>query len=130
MGETGCGVEEEAEEVREGGVGNAVGGPGTVVVHFGNTSRNSISICLEEQKQAGNCQYMENRKLLHCSTFYTLCNDVPVAVSQHHISDTTFDFAPCFPSQGRPLPLNLPSLACLANPLESFQDQQTPTWCM
>ena len=37
-GEAGRGVEEEAEEVGEGGVGDAVGGPGAVVVHFGDAS--------------------------------------------------------------------------------------------
>ena len=42
----GCG-EEEAEEVREGGVGDAVGGPGAVVVHFGDASGgNFVSLCL------------------------------------------------------------------------------------
>ncbi len=33
------GVEEEAEEVREGSVTDAVVGPGAVVVHFGYASR-------------------------------------------------------------------------------------------
>lgn len=32
------GVEDEAEEMREGGVRDAVLGPGTVVVHFGDAS--------------------------------------------------------------------------------------------
>ena len=43
-GEAGGGGEEEAQEVREGGVRDAVGGPGAVVVHFGNTSRGFVSI--------------------------------------------------------------------------------------
>jgi hypothetical protein len=37
-GEARGGVKEEAEKVWEGGVGDAVCGPGAVVVHFGDAS--------------------------------------------------------------------------------------------
>lgn len=45
-GEARGGGEEEAQEVREGGVRDAVGGPGAVVVHFGDASGGFVSVCV------------------------------------------------------------------------------------